>query len=245
MTLQERRANLAVSAAKIDQITNSAMEIFSQAHSFEKSLSVATAIVDLRAALTDDVMKPIMALMNSPLGFMTDRGPQAQREDSKTPYTMEQVRECYIEASLRGLYPVGNEFNIIQGRCYAALNGLRRKVMSFNGISDFKDAYEVPRLIGDKGAIVIAKATWKIAGKADEITREIPIKVNSFMGSDAILGKAQRKLYKAVLDRLTGMPIPESEVGEDDSIAANKPQQKPIKFAQSADDVQPEAQEVK
>src|SRR5699024_6704028 len=121
------------------------------------------------------------------------------------PYSVEVVRECFIESKLRGFHAVGNEWNIIAGRFYACKSGFRRQVTQWPGLTDFKDNYEVPRLIGDKGAVVKCRATWNKEGIAQSIEREIPVRVNHGMGSDAILGKAQRKLLAAVHDRLTGV----------------------------------------
>jgi hypothetical protein len=178
-------------------------------------------MAELRGALTPEMMQPVMALMNTDLGFRTDRDPN--QIDSKTgkpfiPYSAEIVKECFIESKLRGFHCVGNEWNIIAGRFYACKNGFRRKVTHFAGVTDFKDLYEVPRLSGDKCAIVKCRAAWKKDGIADSIECEIPVKVNSFMGSDAILGKAERKLLKRVHDRLSGVITPEGEVGDDTPI---------------------------
>lgn len=198
---------------KIDDIAAKALEIFNGADmDFEKELSVAQAMGDMRKLLTPQVMEPVMALMNSPLGFMTDQNP-ATRNDAR-PYSVEVVRDCFIEAKLRGFHAVGNEFNIIAGRFYGAKAGMIRKVNSFPGVSGVKDTYEVPRLVGDKGAIVKCKITWVRDGKPDGLEREFPVKVNQYMGSDAILGKCQRKLYAAALSHLTGKPTPDGEVGE-------------------------------
>lgn len=206
-------------ARKIDEIAAKALEIFNGADmDFEKELAVAQAMTDMRALLTPQAMAPVMALMNSPLGFLTDRDPKNQDRNGNamTPYGVDVVRDCVIESKLRGYHVVGNEFNIISGRFYAAKNGIRRKVTTFKGVTDFKDTYEVPRVIGDKGAIVKCRAVWKKDGIADALDREIPVKVNSFMGSDAILGKAERKLLKSVHDRLSGTITPDGEVDEDD-----------------------------
>lgn len=210
---------LADKAREIDRISSTAMAVFGAAESFEKELVVAQAMGDLRLALTPEVMKPVMDLMNTDLGFRTDRDPNITPTDKNghpmKPYSVEVVRECFIEARLRGFHTVGNEFNIISGRFYACKNGIRRKVTVFPGVTDFKDSYEVPRVVGEKGAIVKCKATWRKEGVPDSLEAEIPVRVNFGMGADAILGKAERKLLKRVLDRLSGIITPEGEVGDD------------------------------
>jgi hypothetical protein len=166
-----------------------------------------------------------MSLMNSPLGFLTDRDPARPTRDGEVkPYSVDVVRDCVIEAKLRGFHTVGNEFNIIAGRCYAAKNGFRRKLTdgkSFPGLRDFRDSYDVPRLMGDKGAIVKCRAEWTLNGKSDSFEAEFAIRVNSMMGADAIVGKAERKLCKRVHDLISGVNTPEGEAGEDDLKPAN------------------------
>lgn len=207
-------------ARRIDEIAGSAVELFKESGSFEAELSVAQAMSDLRLALTDDMMKPVMDLMNSDLGFRTDKDPATFDKNGQPnkPYPVAVVRECFIESKLRGFHTVGNEFNIIGGRFYAAKNGLRRKVTTYPGITDFKDTRDVPRTVGDKGAIVKCRATWKKDGVADSLEAEIPIRVNSFMGADAILGKAERKLLKLVYDRLSGVITQDGDATEGPTI---------------------------
>lgn len=217
-------------AKSIDQVAAGAMSLFEQAGSFDAELQLAQAIGQMRALLTREVMEPVMDLMNTDLGFRTDKDPN--QIDSKTgkpyvPYSLDTVREVFIEAKLRGFHTVGNEFNIIAGRFYGAKNGFRRKVTWFSGLSQFKDIYDVPRTVGDKGAIVKARASWVLQGTADAIEIEIPVKVNSFMGADAILGKAERKLLKRVHDRITGQNTPEGEIGEEVDVTPEKGPQKP------------------
>lgn len=211
-------------ARKIDEISKGAMALFEQAGSFEAELQVAQAMNDLQVALTDDLMQPVMKLMNTDLGFRTDRDPVITPKDKEnnpmTPYSVAVVRNVVIEAKLRGFHVVGNEFNIITGRFYACRNGLKRKCEKWPGVTDLKINLGVPKLVGDKGALVPVTATWRKDGTADKIEAEIPVRVNSGMGADAILGKAERKIYKRVHDRLGGITTPDGEAGDDIEIQA-------------------------
>jgi hypothetical protein len=211
-------------ARKIDEIASGAIELFKEAGSFEQEIGVAQAMSDLRVALTDDLMAPIMSLMNTDLGFRTDRDPKLQPKDKEgnpmTPYPAEVVRDCVIEAKLRGFHVVGNEFNIIAGRFYAAKNGLKRKCEKWPGVTDLKINYGVPKIVGEKGAIVPVKATWKRDGIADSIDAEIPVRINAGMGADAIIGKTERKISKRIHDRLSGMITPDGDISEETEGAA-------------------------
>ena len=216
-------------AKRIDDIASGAMELFKSAGGFESELAVAQAVSDLRVALTPELMQPIMALMNTDLGFRTDRDPKVTPKDkdgnAMVPYSVEIVRECFIESKLRGFHTVGNEWNIIAGRFYACRNGLKRKCEQWPGVTDLRINPGLPRASGDKGAVVPVKASWRKDGLADGVEAEIPVRVNFGMGADAILGKAERKIYKRIHDRLSGISTPEGEVGEDIEVqpAAAKP----------------------
>lgn len=214
MTQQNQTTALTLSqkASEIDRIATQAMSLFDGASSFQTELEVAKSIQDLRAALTPDIMAPVMALMNTDLGFLTDRDPRKSNKPV-TPYSADAVRDVLIESFLRGFHTIGNEFNIIAGRFYAARNGLKRRCETYPGVTEPKILIGVPKN-RDGGAIVSVKGTWKKDGVPDSIETEIAVRVNEFMGVDAIVGKAERKLYKRILDRLSGKVTPDGDIGD-------------------------------
>jgi hypothetical protein len=183
---------------------------------FSAALKTADAIVQLRAALDAAAMATILELMNTPLGFLTDRnGKPNWKGETKPLYTADEIRDAVIEATLRGFYVVGNEFNVIAHRFYAAKAGLRRKVMQFPGVSEFRDVVGVPRVHVDKGgAVVTTKATWKLNGELDSFEAEFAVKGDQYAGADSYAGKAERKMLNRILARLSGISTPEGEVGD-------------------------------
>lgn len=188
---------------------------------FLQAIRLAHGIKMLKGALTDDFVRAyILPLQGSALGFITDK-------DSAGGYDMNVVREVACEALLRGFRLTGNEFNIISGRFYGAKNGFERIVMEYPGLRDLRVTMGVPHLVADKGALVPCVASWLYHGESDsivcaapakdgEMDTRIPIRVNSGMGPDAILGKATRKLFARVYQRLTGCArdVVDSEPGE-------------------------------
>ena len=172
---------------------------------FKKAFMVASAIRNMKNLLTNEVMAPIMELQNTSLGFRAD-----------ATYPVEVVKEAIIEASIRGLQPVGNQFNIIAKRCYITKEGFTYLMKNLPGLTDLKLIPSVPVMVAG-GATVKYKATWTYDGKPDSIEREIPVKVNSGMGADAVLGKAERKIRAAIYGQITGTNISDGEVSEDDS----------------------------
>lgn len=187
-----------------------------------QAIRIAAGMKAMRAALTKSVVDELlMPLMGSPLGFRTDR------DLAEKSYTWEIVRDCAIEAMIRDVRIVGNEMNIISGRAYFTKECFERKVSTFPGITNLALQPGVPRLV-DGGALVPFRASWILDNKRMELVRDveldangkivsdqrIPVKVNSGMGMDAILGKARRKMLAAIYDRISGTEwsLPEGDV---------------------------------
>jgi hypothetical protein len=192
----------------------------------KQALSLANGMKALRAALTKEVVTDLLLpLQGSALGFRTD-------EDKNGGYGWEIVRDCAIEAFVRGYSPVGNEWNIIAARVYATKEGLDRKLREFPDLTDVEYRPGVPHLPHDKGALVPYTVRYRYKGQRGEIVcdfvrdpkdakvilgdQRIPVRVNGGMGADAILGKARRKIMAKLLDRLLGGKIttPDGDIGE-------------------------------
>src|SRR5258707_1437378 len=213
ITLESKAQQLDEAAAKYRAGLNTKKSPFTAA------LALAQGIKALRGLLTDDIMNEIMALADTPLGFMTDK-------KDKGGYAPKEIKDAIIEASLRGFRVAGNEFNIIASRFYGAKSGLHRKVIHFPGLTDFKETFSVPKFSQSRdGAIVTAKATWILNDKDGRAIRqelfpgerEFAIRSNAGSGVDGIIGKCQRKLYASGLNQLQGIVTPDGEI--DDSIS--------------------------
>lgn len=164
---------------------------------FEKSYLIANAISELKKLLTAQYMKPIMELQGNKLGFKTDK-------DASGGYSEEIVKNCLIEAVLTGVQPFGNQFNIIAGNCYITKEGFWYLLSKETGLT-----YEIipmlPRINADKtSAAIIMKIEWVLKGVAKNREIDFPVKVNQYMGADAVIGKATRKsrawLYNSLND---------------------------------------------
>lgn len=181
-----------------------------------KCLATAEATQALRTLLTDEMMRSVMRLMNSPLGFRTDRDGKTRNKNGDVipVYTVAQVRDPLIVGMLKGFRPVGNEMNIIANNFYATKEGMERVIGEYPGLTDLRLTPGVPHMSGG-GALVEYLASWKLQGKADSLacaapTKEAPgdtrlaIRVNAGMGIDAILGKAKAKMLKRIFELVTG-----------------------------------------
>lgn len=181
---------------------------------FERAFLIADAIGELKKLLTAEVMKPIMALQGNRLGFKTDK--DRNHDGSKGPgYPMEIVRDCLIEAVLFGLQPTGNQFNIIAGNMYATKEGCGHLLSRVPGLN-YDIVPQLPR-VKDESAAVVMQIEYKINGIAKTKNIDIPIRVNKFMGTDAILGKATRKARKWLFDTVTGIELPEGDIQDVDA----------------------------
>lgn len=183
-----------------------------------KALIVARSVKQFRNLLTEPVMRDIMELQNSPLGFRTDK--------RDAGYTVDVVRDCVVQAFMRGLRVTGNEINIIAGNLYVTKEGFDRLLSEIDGLTNLKIQIGVPHT-AEGGALVPARAEWLYHGVPDSITWEkedtadyrIPIRVNSAMGVDAILGKAKSKVLRNIYARVTGSRL--SAEGDDDTDEAD------------------------
>jgi hypothetical protein len=175
---------------------------------FRRGMMTAVAIQHLRASLTDQNMGPIMALQGTSIGFRTDK-------DKEGGYPIAIVRDCVIDAALRGASLVGNEMNIIAERAYYTKEFYERVTGQLHGVSGMEPTFAEPRIAGE-WATVEADCTWIFDGnpKRDRLApgpgresgRVLSIRVNKGHGPDQILGKARRKLLKLVYEQITGSP---------------------------------------
>jgi hypothetical protein len=177
-----------------------------------RSLLTAVAIEKLEKLLTGDIMARIMRLMNSDLGFLTDKDPTRNSKikvDETYPESV--VRRCVVAALLQGVFPVGNEMNIISGRLYIAQAGYMRKVREYPGISDLYVLPGIPAVLNGQMTCRVA-ATWKIGevkmtlhdhegkpGRLFAISNQTP-----YSTPDNNTGKALRKAYKAIYEYISG-----------------------------------------
>lgn len=152
--------------------------------------------IQIARNLIGKLIADIRPLAGTPLGFRTDK-------DSTGGYADAVLVEACTEAVIRGVGWVGNEFNIIAGRCYITKEGYSRLVRNIPGLTDLVLNPGVPKMF-DEGAIVPYSAAWNLNGKPQMFERSIPVRLNRGMGVDAALGKATRKMLASIYSRCTG-----------------------------------------
>jgi hypothetical protein len=236
---------------KIDAIIDDCLPVVAGKNAnFVQSLTIAKGVHELKQIMLNskEIEGVVMSMANNRLGFLTDRpGWMMKRNKDQgkfpnEPYGYYQLVDPIVEGLLKGYRLTNNEMNIISGQFYAAKNGNYRKVAEFPGMSGFVYNNDPVVFSSDRsGARVKCWASWKLSGKAMSIGMDagdeliLQIRVNVGMGEDAIIGKAHSKLFKRVLERISGQVAPEStDLGGDDipdaeivSQTAEKPVTKP------------------
>lgn len=182
------------------------------------ALDVAKGIEDLRVLFDQpEIRARVVALQDTPLGFRTDRDPKVKNRktgEPNTPYSYEVVKDAAIEAGLRGLQLVGNQFNIIAGRFYGTKEGLEFLIRKMPAVTDFRPVVGVPA-VKPGGVLIDCEATWQQGGKPMAVKVTIPIKSDDFSSADQLIGKATRKLLARCYSIMTGNTMPEGEAGDE------------------------------
>lgn len=224
-------------ASALETVTGTAISAFHGAAdgaSIMAALDMAAAVNDLRALFDRPEIKArILALQDTPLGFRTDCDPKVKRkkknqqtgqwsEVTNTPYAYEVVREAAIEALLRRLQLVGNQFNIIAGRFYCTKEGFEALIRQLASVTNFRPVIGVPQSKSG-GVIIDCSATWTQNGETQSLAASIPVKADDYSGADQSIGKATRKFLKRCYECMTGNSMPEGDASELESSSAPQP----------------------
>lgn len=188
-------------------------------NNFGAAFTAVNVVSLLRNALTDEVMDSVfMPLMNTKIGFLTDRnGRPNSRGQVKPLYSREVVRDCVIDAVAIGLLPTGNQFNIIAERMYPTKEGytaLLRKL----GVKYFIEvSYDKSQTAGF--AEIPCKITYQYDGEKNGFSTVATVKKDDYSSQDQLRGKAERRAKKALYEYITGCDFGDAD--EDSSRAVD------------------------
>lgn len=179
-------------------------------NNFGGAFVAASVVKTLRDALTKEVMDEVfMPLMNTKIGFLTDRTGKADRSGRvQAPYTWEEVRDCVIDAVAIGLLPTGNQFNILAGRMYPTKEGytsLLKKIHCKNYIT-----IGAPKM-DDNTADVECSINYEYNGEKNSFKVHANVKKDSYSSMDQIKGKAERRAKKVLYEYITGIDFGEGD----------------------------------
>lgn len=174
-----------------------------------KSYATACAVQQFRSTLSDEkIMAPVMALQGNAVGFLTDK-------DKTGGYDVATVRDSVVTAMLLGFRLTGNEFNIISGRFYAAVNGCDRKFNEMCAEPPAHEPGEVDFQLDRKRGVVDYKITYRLKGdSAPNIhVQRVAVKLSFsrdgmlLSTDDAVIGKARRKVLWNLLRSVRGFDL--------------------------------------
>ena len=211
-------------AGNLDALSVQIQDAWLMEGNFARTIAYGMAVAELREALNEKVMKALMKLKNSKMGFRTDEGPKV------SPYSMETVRDCVIEAATLGLQCVGNQFNMLGGNMYVTKEGftfLLRQLVKQGRLQDMRFVFhpaeikesstqgvsrsgEVYQKIEREGLVKV-EVSCVFDGKPVEECLEFVIRVNAGMSQDAVLGKAERKAKAWLYNHLTDQAVSDGE----------------------------------
>lgn len=211
-SIQAVQAPGSKTAENLDALIKEGVACSSMPLTIVRSFKTASCMTKLREALTPEVMASIMPLQNSPLGFRTDGH-----------YSENVVKDALISAFMAGLMPVGNMWNIIGGRFYVTKEGFTHLLKKL-GVA-YNIDFSIP-VLKESGAIVSATIQWQTSpdDKVQTKVKEFPIRVNKGMGSDAVLGKADRKAKAWLYNHLNQLaPLSDGDAETLDAYDIAKP----------------------
>lgn len=190
----KRKFELACKDASTLQIVNNVGAAF----------TAVNVVALLREALSDEVMQRVfMPLMNTKVGFLTDRnGKPGKNGQIKPLYSIPIVRDAIIDGVSIGLLPTGNQFNIIAERMYPTKEGytaLLRKL----GVKYFIEvSYDKGQTPGF--AEIPCKINYTYNGEKNSFSIIATVKKDDYSSPDQVRGKAERRAKKALYEYITG-----------------------------------------
>lgn len=193
-------------------------------------IACALAMQDMQSLLLNG--GPRMAalldgMQNNPMYF---------KADQKYPAAV--VAECVTQACMLGLDIVGNQFNIIQGRFYLTKEGLD-KLLCDMGIPHavvchpYRQGESIKggvdrngRQMADINMVIIpVTLSWMEGGQDFTQELEFQVRMNANTTPDNVNGKATRKAYKWLYDKISSQSGRASMFRVDDGDASDARQQ--------------------
>lgn len=215
-------------AKRLDQLSVEAVGLGGAglAEGFSTAIKMARVVRELQECIRP-VIGELMPLMNTAMGFKTDKDPSKpsrQKDGSYAtpkPYTEDQIIPVIAESIIHGVRIMGNQFNVITGNCYITKEGFAQKLSDLKDFHNFEEDFLFDKnqdFESIRTCVVKYSAKWEYKGKPGELIRYIPVRLNVGMGPDAAIGKAERKGRKGVWQRVTNMWVPDGDAGEFETV---------------------------
>ena len=180
-------------------------------NNFGAAFEAVTIVKTLRELLTDEIMEAVfMPLMNTKIGFLTDRtGKPDSKGNAKPLYSISVVRDVIIDAVSCGLKPTGNEINIISERMYPTKEGYTSLLRDL-GVKNIIDV-GIDDGSSPNSAKIPVKISYEFKGEKNSFSIIATVKKDSYSSHDQLRGKAERRGKKALYEYLTGFDLGDAD----------------------------------
>lgn len=179
-------------------------------------------VKSLREILTDEIMENVfMPLMNTKIGFLTDRTGKPDKNGKVLPlYSKDVVRDAIIDAASFGLLPVLNQINIISEKMYPTKEGFTAllKKLRVKYILNFGADMSKPE---SKFAEITVKINYNYNDENKSFVMTAVVPKNAYSSYDQLKGKAERRAKKMLYEYITGL-----DLGENDGEVIQEPEEK-------------------
>lgn len=168
----------------------------------------------LRELLTDEVMKDVfMPLMNTKIGFLTDRNGRANKQGHIKPlYSVAIVRDAVIDAASFGLLPTFNQINIIAEKMYPTKEGFTA-LLKKRGVKYILNFGEDTTASNAKFSNIKVEINYQLRDNKEQkpfkMTAVVP--KNAYSSYDQLKGKAERRAKKMLYEYVTGLDLGEND----------------------------------
>jgi len=181
------------------------------------AFQAVVVVKSLRELLTDEIMKDVfMPLMNTKIGFLTDRTGKPDRKGNIKPlYSLDIVRDAIIDAASFGLLPTFNQFNIIAEKMYPTKEGFTSllKKLGVIYVLNFGEDLSKPDA---KFAQISVKINYKIKDEDQKpFIMMAVVPKNAYSSYDQLKGKAERRAKKMLYEYVTGLDLGEYDGDSD------------------------------
>jgi hypothetical protein len=165
-----------------------------------QTLVIADALNNLRSLLKDEVVYRIRTLEGKPQGYLVDR-------KGKQPYTNDEIREVILQAFMQGAYMIYGEVTVIGGNAFLNKPYYRRMVDTWDSVTDVEFSTTGTFKFTEGIVYVPASISWSQGGKKQIIERlgdkAIALRRHESTGVDAYIGKAEKRMLKLALHRIS------------------------------------------
>lgn len=240
MTASDRISAAKEGMLKVQEVSQQVQRDIVESEGFTKTIAIASGLVAIEEAMTDEVVAVLEQLQGNPMGFKADKA-----------YSAPVVKQVAIRAMMHNANLHGNEFNIIAGQCYLTKEYFERKLREYPGVTDLVLDVYCPEDGVAKDKQVQLKvggyASCKLNGKLVEVFARNSEKygdqrfvVVAFNGDiDQAMGKGKKRLAQKLYERIAGVVITEADeasgvtvippkVIKDDSQPKKAPQEQTI-----------------